>query len=216
MSQALRKDRSEDYYNRYINESPRRGTAGRAMRTTAVRTYRIPEHKLYPARPSKAPQTRRTARPAAEIKTKHRRNPKPKSLGADYVVNISKNKKSVVLRSSAIFSILVVGLLCVFSMAFVSTRRFELNDLNAQLRDIRTENRVLGDEIYNSHSLTEIERYATEVLGMIRPDPSQIIYITEPRISFVEQYHVEELQIGPMDVVRGALTALRGFFASGR
>ena len=53
----------------------------------------------------------------------------------------------------------------------------ELNALEKSLQSLKEENRVLQARVESSLSLEELERRATEKLGMQRLSPGQIIYI---------------------------------------
>ena len=81
----------------------------------------------------------------------------------------------VVLCFSA--ALLVLSLLTSIKLAAVNDRAAKLE---TQVEQLKTQNGILRAEYENSISLEEIERYATEVLGMQRCAPSQIIYIEYP------------------------------------
>lgn len=53
----------------------------------------------------------------------------------------------------------------------------ELTGLEKSLKTMKEENRVLQARVESSLSLEELERRATEELGMQRLSPGQIIYI---------------------------------------
>lgn len=53
----------------------------------------------------------------------------------------------------------------------------ELAALEQELTELKEENHILQAKSESSLSLEELERYATEVLGMQRLKPSQIFYI---------------------------------------
>ena len=53
----------------------------------------------------------------------------------------------------------------------------ELTGLEKSLKTLKEENRVLQARVESSLSLEELERHATEELGMQRLSPGQIIYI---------------------------------------
>ena len=53
----------------------------------------------------------------------------------------------------------------------------ELTSLEKSLKTLKEENRVLQARVESSLSLEELERRATEELGMQRLSPGQIIYI---------------------------------------
>lgn len=72
------------------------------------------------------------------------------------------------------FLLLVAALLGSIELAAVNE---ELTALERDLKSLKEENRVLQAEYETSMSLEELERYATEELGMQRMSPGQIIYL---------------------------------------
>lgn len=70
--------------------------------------------------------------------------------------------------------LLVSALLGAIRLAALSE---ELNTLEKTLKTLKEENRVLHARVESSLSLEELERRATEELGMQRLSPGQIIYI---------------------------------------
>ena len=73
--------------------------------------------------------------------------------------------------------ILILSLLTSIKLAAVNDTAAELD---AAVGRLKTENEILRAEYENSLSLEEIERYASEKLGMQRQTPRQIIYIELP------------------------------------
>lgn len=69
---------------------------------------------------------------------------------------------------------LVTALLGCIRLAALSE---ELNALEKSLKTLKEENRLLQARVESSLSLAELERRATEELGMQRLSPGQIIYI---------------------------------------
>jgi len=72
------------------------------------------------------------------------------------------------------FLLLVAALLGSIELAAVNE---ELNTLEQGLKELKDENRILQAKLETSMSLEELERYATEELGMQRMNPGQIIYL---------------------------------------
>lgn len=70
--------------------------------------------------------------------------------------------------------LLVMSLLGSIRLAAANDRNVRLE---RQIRALQEENAVLRQRYESSISLEEVERYATEVLGMQRCTPAQIIYL---------------------------------------
>lgn len=83
--------------------------------------------------------------------------------------------RAVCLCFSAVM--IVLSLLTSIQLAAVND---EAARLEREVEALKTENEILSAEYQNSLSLEEIERYATQVLGMQRQTPRQIIYIELP------------------------------------
>lgn len=73
--------------------------------------------------------------------------------------------------------LLVLSLLTSIKLAAVNDTAAKLE---TQVSQLKSENQVLRAQYENSISLEEIETYATQVLGMQRCSPGQIIYIEYP------------------------------------
>ena len=80
--------------------------------------------------------------------------------------------RAVVFCFSAVM--IVLSLLNSISLAAANDRAAHMR---AQIDALKTENEKLRAAYENSISLEEIERYASEILGMHRRSPDQIIYI---------------------------------------
>lgn len=83
--------------------------------------------------------------------------------------------RAVVFCFSALMVIL--SLLANIRLAAASDRAA---GLQKELEELKTENQILRAEYENSVSLEEIERYATQVLGLRRCAPGQVQYIETP------------------------------------
>lgn len=71
-------------------------------------------------------------------------------------------------------ALLVAALLGALRLAALNE---ELTGLEKELKTLKEENRVLQAKLESSLNLEELERRATEELGMQRLSPGQIIYI---------------------------------------
>lgn len=73
--------------------------------------------------------------------------------------------------------LIVLSLLTSIRLAAVNDRAARLEK---EVEQLKTANEILRAEYDNSLSLEEIERYATDELGMQRCTPAQITYIELP------------------------------------
>lgn len=83
--------------------------------------------------------------------------------------------RAVGLLFSAV--LIILSLLCSIRLAAVNDTAA---GLERQAEQLKTQNEILRAEYENSLSLEEIERYATDVLGMQRCSPGQIFYLELP------------------------------------
>jgi cell division protein FtsL len=92
------------------------------------------------------------------------------------------------LSPPLVFTIILIFLGALGSAAaaahMANTRR-EINRVQQALNTQLDANATLASQMPQPYTTSEIERIASERLGMARPDPSQIIYIHVPPISHV-------------------------------
>ena len=93
-------------------------------------------------------------------------------------MSVKKVNESLFLAIEFCFSavLLVITLLLSIRLTAEGDR---LAELEAAVKNARTENEILTAQYENTVSLEDIEKYAIEILGMQRCDPSQIIYVSE-------------------------------------
>lgn len=103
-------------------------------------------------------------------------NEKKKSLN-----ELHREQKSGLLRSLQIFGIAVVCIAMLGAVLFSNAKKNELNhEINAVQKDIKianSENIRLNSELNTLFSLSMLDQYATEKLGMTKMRSSQIHYI---------------------------------------
>lgn len=138
--------------------------------------------------------------------TRPKSNPKPKPKEEDS--NRSKNKKNRTInnregstkyiqaeKDEKIFSFkFVVSLITIMTLitcivileAKIIEQRFEMESLNTNLGELNEYNRYLEIELSKNLDLEYIETIAINKLGMQRPSPHQIIYISVPKESYSE------------------------------
>lgn len=95
--------------------------------------------------------------------------------------------KSFPLKKLAItfFIILIGGIGSAAFQARNTTIQTEINRAEREFRAYQTENFRLESQLQERYTHYEIERMATERLGMSFPDPSQVVNIYVPRIGGV-------------------------------
>jgi cell division protein FtsB len=118
-----------------------------------------------------------------------------------YVFEEVKTGKSIFFRILIYLIVLFGALLCVFSMAYMESRKIELAEMDRQLNRLRIENNVLRSQIHDNFDLTEVEQYAINVLGMVQPNESQFVYIDPVRLGYAVRHFVEEEEIRPFDII---------------
>ena len=113
--------------------------------------------------------------------------------------NVKRKSKSQLFReqresrvkAAAIFSIAVVVVAMFFGMLHTNAQknelRHEINDLNTQLSIAQSENTRINSELNSLVSMSMIDQYAVEKLGMTKVQSNQIHYID------VSQYKEEQL-----------------------
>jgi hypothetical protein len=107
--------------------------------------------------------------------------------------------------------VLFGALLCVFSMAYMESRKIELAAMDRQLNQLRIENNVLRSQIHDNFDLLEVERYALNVLGMVRPHESQFVYVDEVRLGYAVRHSDTEESIRPLDIIGDMFRSLFRF-----
>lgn len=85
------------------------------------------------------------------------------------------------------------GLGTAVSYAFISDTQNSIRKTREDIQIQKEANASLRAELTQKYSLDEVERIATERLGMIKIDPSQSILINVPKQSFVILNDDEEL-----------------------
>lgn len=91
-----------------------------------------------------------------------------------------KNLSEHLFRAVCVIFSVVMIVLSLLSSIELAAVNDEAAALEKELARLKTSNAVLQAEYENSISLEEIDTYATEVLGMQRCSPGQIIYVELP------------------------------------
>lgn len=183
----------DDSYNRYIN--------GQYDYSSTAAAEPLPERRPSRPEPSRPDQ---------------RRQKKKRGLSkvSPYNIAISRKPSSRFLRMATFFTVFAGAFLIVFSMAYIESRKLELTSLQNQLKQLKTDNIVKQGEILDNYDLAEVERFATTVLGMVKPQEDQVVYVDATKVSYIEQYDVIEEDVSPMDVFWNILSSVKGLFKS--
>ena len=128
---------------------------------------------------------------------------------------IDTRKYRISLRM--IFTILLIfsgGIGTAFSYAILEDTRRDINAAHNKLQQKRSENSVAQTIITRHFSMDELEEIATLRLGMMRPDPAQIIFINVPRQSIVVQ-NIRQEPSREMNMWQSAWQIIRNWFGNG-
>lgn len=130
----------------------------------------------------KKPKTRNKRRKKARNKTKF-----------IFLENVyTKVSKETYLMLTVLFC----GSLCMLMLgALVTNKRITVTGLQNKLKTAQEANLALSVEIAESYDEKEIERIATEVLGMSKPKPYQYFHINVPKDDRIIQYNTSEREV---------------------
>ena len=106
----------------------------------------------------------------------------------DTVHKIDKRQRLAFISPLMVFTILLIfvgALSSAVAAAHMTNTRREVSEAQRDLNIAQDANDMLVSQMPQPYTLMDIERIASERLGMARPDPSQIIYINVPSISHV-------------------------------
>jgi len=161
---------SRERYRQYISNYGEPSMYNRSATAPAYDPY--PEETLYPQ-----PQPR--PRPKTQPQ-KRRRHPK-----------IIRREETVRGVSGWVAASVLLFFLGMISMAVfqaqIMDEQAQIKNSGAALYSLTQANNQLSADISNNYNLATIEKIATEKLGMSKPNPSQIIHISVPPSSYVEQ-----------------------------
>lgn len=124
------------------------------------------------------------------------------SLAYDYDDYIEPSKKIVkrerkktatktfsVLKLFLLLTIMFVGsMVTLYSVCLINTKANEIVSLQKKLKDIKSDNVILEEEISKKFDINETKKIAQTKLGMHVPLPYQIVYIKKPKQNYVIKY----------------------------
>ncbi len=148
-------------YRPVANSRPRQGY--RDM-TTASATVSVPDYtRPYPSRmPNPVPKM--TPKPAVTEKV------------ADKTLSRAK-RKQITRTFCLIAGVFVMCLLMIYRYAMILESNDRITRLTQQIADMEYDTQFLATKLDSALELGVLENYATEELGMIRPDASQVFYV---------------------------------------
>jgi len=208
MSQTARKERYEDSYNRYING------ADYIPGSAAPARVHIPEKDVKLYRTYKEDYADVIDEEPVEVIPEKRVRKRAQKQYYDY--DIVKTKRNAFIRFFSYTIIFIGAFLCVASIAYTESRKLTLIAMEQELKQLKIENIILNGEIQDNYNLTEIERYAYDVLGMDKPDETQIVYVDEVKVSYVVHYDVTEVDMSPFEVIKDVVAAVVGLVRTDR
>lgn len=93
------------------------------------------------------------------------------------------------LKLFLLLTIMFVGsMVTLYSVCLINTKTNEIISLQKKLKDIKSDNVILEEEISRKFDLNETKRIAQTKLGMHTPLPYQIVYIKKPKQNYVIKY----------------------------
>lgn len=102
--------------------------------------------------------------------------------------------------------ILAVVMLCslmIYRYAMILETNSMIDDLNEQMTQLEYDNQYLAAKLESNLELGTLEKYATEELGMMHPETSQIFYVD---VNMQDEAVMEETEVkGNLQGVPGAL-----------
>ncbi len=126
---------------------------------------------------------------AYDYKSSYTYSPKTKNkkLKEKYV----KAEENSQIFTFKFISTILLFVICIMSIIFIEAliiqRRFEIDDLNRQLKQITENNKNLETELAKTLDLDYVEYIAISELGMQKPTSNQIVKINIPKESYSQK-----------------------------
>jgi cell division protein FtsL len=99
------------------------------------------------------------------------------------------------LNGRIVFTLLIIftgALSLALTYALITEARHQISVTRTLIQEQRDANTALRAQLTEKYTLGEIERIAEERLGMIKPDPSQIITVNVPKQNYSELSSTKE------------------------
>ena len=120
---------------------------------------------------------------------------------------IQIHKESILKTFTRILLVVGLCMLMLYRYAAILECSNQIDDLEKQISSIEARNQSLQAKIDRGLELSALEEYATEQLGMIRPDSSQMFYI-DMQLSDVAQNADEVISSESSPALQGVPGAL--------
>lgn len=101
------------------------------------------------------------------------------------------NRKKMVKTFCQILTVVALCFLMIYRYAMILESNDKITKLTAQVAELNANNQAMQDKLDRGLELGSLETYATEELGMIRPDSTQIFYV-DVQLENVAAYADEE------------------------
>lgn len=125
-------------------------------------------------------RTRDLSSSGAATRAAAERNARPSKTLAEYKrekAAAKKTRKSRAVFMGKVFFVFVLACILVYRHTSLLEINQEIGDLQSQYADINTENEAIQSNIDQMIELGNLEDYAINNLGMVKPDSSQIFYV---------------------------------------
>lgn len=108
-----------------------------------------------------------------------------KKVKKEKYVKVEQKEKHFTARFFATICIFTTITICAVSIsAQTIQKRFQIDELNSKLKELKEANKNLETEIAKNLDLEYVEQYATSNLKMQKPASHQIIHINVPKESY--------------------------------
>lgn len=174
---------ANDYYIDGYYSRNRYGSANSGYGETVPASTARNSRRRSSSRSSRAvgsSRTRALSSSGAATRAAAERNARPSKTLAEYKrekAAAKKTRKSRAVFMGKVFFVFVLACILVYRHTSLLEINQEIGDLQSQYADINTENEAIQSNIDQMIELGNLEDYAINNLGMVKPDSSQIFYV---------------------------------------
>lgn len=174
---------ANDYYIDGYYSRNRYGSANSGYGETVPASTARNSRRRSTSRSSRAvgsSRTRALSSSGAATRAAAERNARPSKTLAEYKrekAAAKKTRKSRAVFMGKVFFVFVLACILVYRHTSLLEINQEIGDLQSQYADINTENEAIQSNIDQMIELGNLEDYAINNLGMVKPDSSQIFYV---------------------------------------
>lgn len=120
-------------------------------------------------------------------------NRRIKKVKKEKYVKVEQGLRFLSLKFIMAFTLIVTFITAIiFVEALIVQKKFDIDTLNANLKEITENNKNLETELAKSLDLEYVEYIASSELGMQKPANHQIIHINVPKESYSEKGNIEK------------------------